>query len=190
MAACPTCQIDNIDGSAFCDNCGAPLAAITTLPPAVSVAPVAAGVTCPSCGTSTLVGQAFCENCGTPLTGGSVRPQTAVPAVASRPRRLVVQPHQKEVMIPVQGEILVGRGDATSQHMPDVDLDAFDALQHGVGRRHARLLMQGGQMLLEDLDSVNGTRINKQRLTPGRPQPLHDGDEVHFGTLITTFHHS
>src|SRR5258707_1419035 len=66
---------DNPDGSAFCDECGEPLAAsapaVTSAPapaPAASAAPAPAGSqTCPSCGSINAAGEAFCSNCGSML---------------------------------------------------------------------------------------------------------------------------
>jgi FHA domain len=45
--------------------------------------------------------------------------------------------------------------------------------------RHARLVRQGGVVVLEDLGSTNGTYLNEELLTG--PQPLHRGDRVRIG---------
>jgi hypothetical protein len=45
--------------------------------------------------------------------------------------------------------------------------------------RHARLVVQGGIVVLEDLGSTNGTYLNEE-LVAG-PQPLHQGDRVRIG---------
>jgi hypothetical protein len=45
--------------------------------------------------------------------------------------------------------------------------------------RHARLVRQGGIVVLEDLGSTNGTYLNEE-LVRG-PQPLHPGDRVRIG---------
>jgi hypothetical protein len=44
---------------------------------------------------------------------------------------------------------------------------------------HARLVRQGGVVVLEDLGSTNGTYLNEE-LVRG-PQPLHRGDRVRIG---------
>lgn len=44
---------------------------------------------------------------------------------------------------------------------------------------HARLVRQGGLVVLEDLGSTNGTYLNEE-LVRG-PQPLHRGDRVRIG---------
>ena len=48
-----------------------------------------------------------------------------------------------------------------------------------VSRRHARLLMREGHIILLDLKSENGTFLNGQRL--GSPQVIQFGDEVTIG---------
>jgi predicted component of type VI protein secretion system len=45
--------------------------------------------------------------------------------------------------------------------------------------RHAHILRQGDVLVIEDLDSTNGTYLNGERL--GGPQPLHPGDRIRIG---------
>lgn len=52
-----------------------------------------------------------------------------------------------------------------------------------VSRKHARLFVQGGNMILEDLGSTNGTSVNGQRLTG--PYVLRAGEIVTLGEKIT-----
>ena len=52
-----------------------------------------------------------------------------------------------------------------------------------VSRRHARLYLQGGNMILEDLGSTNGTSVNGQRLTG--PYVLRAGEIITLGEKIT-----
>jgi ABC-type multidrug transport system ATPase subunit/pSer/pThr/pTyr-binding forkhead associated (FHA) protein len=51
-----------------------------------------------------------------------------------------------------------------------------------VSRRHLRIFQQGGQYLVEDLGSSNGTFINNQRISS--PAPLESGDVLHLGKAI------
>lgn len=46
-----------------------------------------------------------------------------------------------------------------------------------VGRRHARVFLQGGHYCLEDLGTALGTHLNGTRLAPHLPLPLAAGDE-------------
>jgi hypothetical protein len=50
---------------------------------------------------------------------------------------------------------------------------------------HARLVPQGGVIVLEDLGSTNGTYLNGEPLRG--PQPLHVGDRIRIGDSEFTF---
>ncbi|MDI7278038.1 MAG: FHA domain-containing protein [Anaerolineae bacterium] len=50
-----------------------------------------------------------------------------------------------------------------------------------VSRNHARLLFQGEEMVLIDLNSSNGTFVGEQRLAPSEPHPLSYGDAFSIG---------
>jgi pSer/pThr/pTyr-binding forkhead associated (FHA) protein len=54
-----------------------------------------------------------------------------------------------------------------------------------VSRRHARIVVAGGQATLEDLGSKNGTFLRGKRLTS--PAVLSDGDEILLGRVPMTF---
>lgn len=85
-------------------------------------------------------------------------------------------------------ESTIGRWDADNGIFPDVDLDAFDQ-EAKVSRRHARIKIQDGTYLIEDLGSTNGTYVNRgRRLLPGNVHRLSDGDEVIVGKTFMRFH--
>ena len=52
-----------------------------------------------------------------------------------------------------------------------------------VSRRHARLILEGGNYFVEDLDSTNFTFVNKQKLVPKTRQAVGDGDEIRCGRV-------
>ena len=74
------------------------------------------------------------------------------------------------------GEHVIGRD-------PDVEI-SLDAST--VSRRHARLVVTAEGAVLEDFGSKNGTRRGSDPVT-GAVQ-LADGDALHFGSLLLTFH--
>lgn len=55
----------------------------------------------------------------------------------------------------------------------------------GVSRHHARILLEGGDAIVEDLGSKNGTYIRGRRVT-GRSH-LTDGDQIRLGSVVITF---
>ena len=52
-----------------------------------------------------------------------------------------------------------------------------------VSSHHARILNQGGQLILEDLRSANGTFVRGQRLAPGARVPIANGEKVYIGPM-------
>ena len=52
-----------------------------------------------------------------------------------------------------------------------------------ISRRHARITVERGQCQIEDLNSVNNTRVNGRLLDVFTPVPLSPGDRVSFGTF-------
>ncbi len=50
---------------------------------------------------------------------------------------------------------------------------------------HARLSVEGGVVVIEDLGSTNGTYLNEEALSG--PQPLHPGDRIRIGDSEFSF---
>lgn len=59
-----------------------------------------------------------------------------------------------------------------------VDLNPYGALQYGVSRVHAKLMMSNEQLSIMDLESTNGTYLHRRRLKPNEPSLLRKGDEL------------
>jgi predicted component of type VI protein secretion system len=72
-------------------------------------------------------------------------------------------------------EIVIGRDTSATLQINDAE----------VSRRHARLFMQSGGYVIEDLGSTNGTFVNGQRLSG--PYMLKHGDTVMMGEKISLF---
>ena len=53
-----------------------------------------------------------------------------------------------------------------------------------ISSRHARLWEEGGQVIIEDLGSTNGTLVNNKQV---QRHYLQDGDEIRLGSTILTF---
>ena len=217
ISTCPSCNSPVPPGSIFCDNCGYDLrsAGPTPQPMAPSYqAPQAGGnLACPACGHVNVAGSAFCENCGSqvsqmpapapapvympPVAPPPPQPIPVPPPMPQPPAagfvtgRLVIQSKNASLPIPQGKQVVVlGREDPVSGIFPDIDLDPYGAQEEGVGRKHAQLVLQGGRVCIEDLDSVNGTVHNKQRVPPHQPQPLDEGDELRLGKMVMVYHAS
>ena len=207
---------DNPDGSAFCDECGEPLAApVPAMAATIPAAPpfAAPATTCPSCGSSNPAGEAYCSNCGTSLSAAPAAAKPAQPVAAAfapsipaapvnpppapvalpvaTPARMVIESDNTSFdlasIISSKSEALIGREDAVSNIFPDIDLTPHNGEDGGVGRRHALIRFSGGQYMIEDLNSINFTFVNKQKITPKSPTALKDGDEIRLGRIVLRF---
>jgi len=56
-----------------------------------------------------------------------------------------------------------------------------------VSRRHARFTFDGQHFYIEDLASLNGSRVNGLQLQPFQPYRLEDGDRVELAGLRLIF---
>ncbi|MCB9450298.1 MAG: FHA domain-containing protein [Anaerolineaceae bacterium] len=84
------------------------------------------------------------------------------------------------------GGFVVGRSDSKSSYTPDIDLSAHRALENGVSRRHAALIQYQDMLHLLDLNSVNGTQINGERLSAELPYLICPNDQILLGSLALT----
>lgn len=76
---------------------------------------------------------------------------------------------------PGANKIVVGRGhDVDVKLVDDGHLDVA-----GISRRHAEFRYEDGKIIVEDLDSTNGTYVNGRRIES--PTELKPGDSVRFG---------
>ena len=91
---------------------------------------------------------------------------------------IVLQGADVGEMFKIEGaEMIIGRGQQATLRLND----------DGVSRKHARLVRLGDSVILEDMNSANGTVVNGKRVTT---HELVDGDKIRFGsTTILKFTH-
>ena len=161
LNACARCNTPLEPGASYCHGCGQAL-------------PNAIGLACPQCAATNLPGAAHCETCGTAL------PPLPYLIVMSTGLRLALFRGD-------QTAVTVGRSDALSGVAPDLNLEPYVGELAGLSRRHARLTWRDSQCWIEDLNSVNWTYLNNQRLSPERPMLLKDGDLLRLGNVLLTY---
>jgi len=88
-----------------------------------------------------------------------------------------------EIEAPGTEGYVLGRSDAGSSYVPDVDLAPFNAQRRGISRRHAAIVSYRGIVRVVDLGSMNGTFINEERLPPRAVQDLKSGDRISLANL-------
>jgi len=161
MVKCPYCQAKYPENTLFCNECGAYLLQDDR----EETDPLAVGeVTWMERGeTSEVNGEDVTSPLGLKLT----------------------IPHSgRDVEVPLTRGVSIGRLDPASASFPDVDLTRDGGLERGVSRRHAKITRRGREVFVEDLGSINGTFLNRTKLTPYLPQVLNNGDELQLGKLI------
>lgn len=148
--------------------------------------------TCPECGQE-VAGVNFCSNCGAPLrtnTGDTTRvipvvkhPAADVPVEVTDPKlpALPDVPPGASALVVVRGPnvggiFLLDQDTVTTGRHPQSDIFLDDVT---VSRHHAKFTERGGHIWLSDLNSLNGTYVNRT-LIDGEVA-LRSGDEVQIG---------
>ena len=110
-----------------------------------------------------------------PAGGGTAAParrRAAAPKAFATLR--VVAPEDREgELVPVNGEITVGRGGGCALVLAD---------DHYASTVHARVFRRGNDLYVDDLQSRNGTFVNGTRITS--TTKLKRGDRVQFGQTV------
>jgi hypothetical protein len=146
---------------------------------------------CGRCGTDNTADSNFCRRCGeslvlpeTPETtgdlelGGQDHAQSSVQVYRGIPGTVLQITSDGDR----EGEIIGLAGDVlTIGRTPESDLFLDDVT---VSRHHARVFVDSGTYFIEDLDSLNGTYVNRKRI---ERHQLFDGDELQIGKFKLAF---
>jgi hypothetical protein len=89
---------------------------------------------------------------------------------------------------PITADVaLIGRYDPVTGTRPEIDLTQVD-LNRSVSRRHAKIVFEDEAFVLsEEVGALNGTFVNGQRLTAGKPMVIKDGDRLGLGMVSMIF---
>lgn len=106
------------------------------------------------------------------------RPSSTPP----KPKLVVVRGERLGVEYKVlDGKNYIGRA---GEQAVDIDLEGQEAYERTwASRQHAVVTLDAGALLIEDLNSLNGTFVNRARLHPGQQWVLSAGDVVQVGTV-------
>jgi len=100
----------------------------------------------------------------------------------AEPRLVVLRGQRRNVAYPIyEGLNFIGRAD---EKPVDIDLEDQEPRDRiWCSRQHALVGFEDGKLFLEDLNSVNGTYLNRTRVYPGQKQPLRVNDIIQIGTV-------
>jgi len=114
-------------------------------------------------------------------TGDAEAPAVKLPADA-KPKLVVQRGLKVNVEYPIyEGNNFIGRAD---EKPVDIDLDDQEPPDRvWSSRQHALIMFENGELHLEDLNSANGTFVNRNRVYPGQKRALQPNDVVQVGTV-------
>jgi hypothetical protein len=123
-----------------------------------------------------------------PTAPAPAAPAPAAPAAAAplpagaQPRLVVLRGLKRNVEYPIyEGHNFIGRAD---EKPVDVDLEDQEPPDRvWSSRQHALVTFEDSRLVIEDLNSANGTFVNRVRIYPGQKQPIGVNDVVQIGTV-------
>src|SRR5262249_13151191 len=111
-------------------------------------------------------------------------PLPAAPPAAepTSPKLVVVRGQRMDVAYPLYpGKNYLGR---TDDKPVDIDLEDQETSDRiWTSRQHAVVTLESGKLTVEDLNSLNGTFVNRTRVHPGQVRELNENDVVQVGTV-------
>ena len=119
---------------------------------------------------------------GTPATSSpAILPLNTIPPGA-QPRLLVLRGQKRNIEYPLyEGLNYIGRAD---EKPVDIDLEEQEPPDRiWCSRQHAVITFEGDRLTIEDLNSANGTYVNRARVYPGQQKPLAINDIVQIGNV-------
>jgi hypothetical protein len=163
-------------------------------------------IICPNCQHQELPGALFCSECGTQLTyteklstqsfkkaekdlvGGEqlsekIEPPTTQNIRSSSQISLYLIDLGKTINLGGRSEFTLGRITEGQPILPDVDLTPYEAYSQGVSRLHAALKIVNRKVVVVDLGSSNGTRVNGEKILPNVDFPVKHGDIIALGRM-------
>lgn len=160
-------------------------------------------IECPNCSHQEFVGTIFCSECGARLAHDTPMPTVSISKDEIDDQAKATKPSPPEgpelssgammgLRVLDTGEVvsLIGRKNFTLGRavdgqavVPDVDLDKYEAYDHGVSRIHAEVRISSEGLQVIDLDSINGTLVNGDKIESQRPEPINHGDILQLGRL-------
>jgi hypothetical protein len=157
-------------------------------------------IICPNCKHQEPTGALFCSECGMQLVRSASQTTQQIELDTSDMRTAPISEKSlpgtngnwislhlidsgEILSVSDRNEFTLGRVSDKQPIMPDVDLTAYQAFEHGVSRLHVVVRRMNDQVIVMDLGSSNGTYLNGVRLIANVESPLAHGDMLALGKL-------
>lgn len=116
-----------------------------------------------------------------PPAAPEAAPSAKIPEGA-QPRLIVVRGQKIGAEYPIYADHnYIGRAD---EKPVDIDLEDQEPPDRvWCSRQHALIAFEEGTLTIEDLNSSNGTYVNRTRVYPGQKRPLNAGDTIQIGNV-------
>lgn len=211
MIKCPFCYFENEEGALFCEQCKSDLSGVAPTPAPAAAAPVMAEAVPVMAEAVPVMAEAvpvMAEAAPVMAEAAPVMeapppappppapaPAPAAPAPApaapaasttlppgANPRLVVVRGQKPKAEFPIcDGQNFIGRAD---EKPVDIDLEDQEPPERiWSSRQHAVIIYENDKLTIEDLNSSNGTFLNRARLNPAKAEPLKPGDIIQIGTV-------
>jgi len=148
-------------------------------------------LSCEKCGFKNSDEANFCSRCGSRLTRTGLADTTVTFSPLAEASEAQTPPAERSLETPslvvragagregeracIEGDLLtIGRNPESHLFLDDVT----------VSRHHARVIRDASGFFIEDLNSLNGTYVNRRRV---ERQRLNDGDELQIGKFKLAF---
>ena len=96
---------------------------------------------------------------------------------------LVIKRLALTLVLDLTDSITLGRQKLDSDASAFISLQAFGAEEDGVSRQHLLIKLDGSTVVIEDLNSTNGTFLNDSHLDPHTPYAVRHKDELRLGRM-------
>ncbi len=126
----------------------------------------------------------------TPAAPAPAAPAAAAPAAAApgkfaegtQPRLVVIRGQKIGAEFPIYPDLnFIGRAD---EKPVDIDLEDQEPPDRiWCSRQHALITLEDGTLTIEDLNSANGTYVNRARVYPGQKRPITINDVIQIGNV-------
>lgn len=171
QGTCPFCGYQNPQDNKFCENCGKELPSIGAVITGAVITPPSAEKVCSNCGNRNPPDVLFCEKCGLKLVG--IQPPPVPP-----PRIM-----QATLLMPDGSNLSFTSGESIGR----TNLARFINTEEAswISRNHFSITLDGAKYFIEDVNSLNGTKLNGIDIKGMGRQEIKDGDTITVADVLS-----